>query len=146
MTCRRPDKAGKERPWYANGLRFECTRCGRCCAGEPGYVWVENEETHLIARFLKIPEKEFLRRFCRRVVFRTSLRERPNGECVLLTPTGCRIYPVRPAQCRSFPFWPQFLKRPERWNALKDRCAGVGHGRLYSRQEIEELRDGKRPT
>ena len=26
--------------WYRDGLRFECTRCGACCTGAPGYVWV----------------------------------------------------------------------------------------------------------
>ena len=28
-------------PWYRDGLRFECTRCGHCCTGAPGYVWVD---------------------------------------------------------------------------------------------------------
>src|SRR5438105_3224904 len=27
-------------PWYQDGLRFSCTRCGHCCTGEPGFVWV----------------------------------------------------------------------------------------------------------
>ena len=25
-------------PWYNDGLRFTCTRCGHCCTGEPGFV------------------------------------------------------------------------------------------------------------
>ena len=35
-----PDEA----PWYADGLRFTCTMCGKCCTGEPGYVWTTDEE------------------------------------------------------------------------------------------------------
>ena len=26
------------------GLRFECTQCGDCCTGAPGYVWVNKAE------------------------------------------------------------------------------------------------------
>ena len=31
-------------PWYREGLRFECIRCGGCCTGFPGTVRVTNEE------------------------------------------------------------------------------------------------------
>jgi len=41
-----------ETVWYAHGLHFECTRCGDCCRGAPGYVWVREEEVERIARFL----------------------------------------------------------------------------------------------
>ena len=35
-TPRQPSDA-----WYAEeGLAFECTGCGDCCTGAPGYVWV----------------------------------------------------------------------------------------------------------
>jgi Fe-S-cluster containining protein len=30
--------------WFKDGLRFECQRCGRCCRGEPGVVWVNKQE------------------------------------------------------------------------------------------------------
>ncbi|MFM1805538.1 MAG: hypothetical protein RL136_2417, partial [Planctomycetota bacterium] len=30
-------------PWYAEGLRFECTQCGNCCSGGPGAVWFTPE-------------------------------------------------------------------------------------------------------
>ena len=36
-------------PWYQDGLHFSCTRCGHCCTGEPGYVWVTDEELAAIA-------------------------------------------------------------------------------------------------
>ena len=26
-------------PFYAEGLRFACTRCSICCRGEPGYAF-----------------------------------------------------------------------------------------------------------
>ena len=33
--------ADESAPWYRDGLRFTCTRCGNCCTGAPGYVWVD---------------------------------------------------------------------------------------------------------
>ena len=49
------------RKWYADGLHFTCQQCGRCCTGEPGYVWVSRAELRLIARFLKISEVDTCR-------------------------------------------------------------------------------------
>ena len=37
------------RPWYRDGLRFECSQCGDCCTGAPGYVWVNKEEIASLA-------------------------------------------------------------------------------------------------
>ena len=36
-------------PWYAAGLRFRCRRCGACCTGAPGYVWLEPADVAAIA-------------------------------------------------------------------------------------------------
>ena len=140
-----PEEA-KKTPWYAQGLRFTCQRCGRCCTGAPGYVWLDKHEIHRIARFLKLTEKDFLERHCRQVFFKISLLERENGDCIFFTPAGCRIYPVRPVQCTNFPFWDDILKSPENWAALRLRCPGVGNGRLYTTAEIEEINAGKRIT
>ena len=38
-------------PWYQDGLRFRCTRCGHCCTGTPGNVWINEEEIAAIAEF-----------------------------------------------------------------------------------------------
>ncbi len=42
-------------PWYQDGLRFTCTMCGKCCTGDPGYVWVTDEELAALAKFLGEP-------------------------------------------------------------------------------------------
>ena len=31
-------------PWFKEGLKFECQRCGRCCRGEPGVIWVNKKK------------------------------------------------------------------------------------------------------
>ena len=46
-------------PWYKDGLRFTCTQCGDCCTGEPGYVWVTEEEMKQIAEYRGISIGEF---------------------------------------------------------------------------------------
>jgi len=146
MARRRACSTRAQAPWYANGLRFTCTRCGGCCGGGPGYVWLGADEIERIARYLKLPVEEFLQSYCRRVFKRVSLRETANYDCVFFTPAGCRIYSVRPAQCSSFPFWPDNIDSPESWEDTKTRCPGAGQGRLYQRAEIETIRDRLRTT
>ena len=70
--------ARKSRCWYEEGLRFACVRCGSCCRGEPGYVWVSGEEWERIAEHLGTDEEELARRCLRRVFGRLSLVELRN--------------------------------------------------------------------
>jgi len=142
----REDPSSGGEVWYSDGLRFECTRCRQCCTGEPGYVWVNKNRVVSIADFLAMTVREFLTRYCRRVWWRVSLKEMDNGDCVFLTEQGCSVYPVRPEQCRSFPFWPDNLSSPGRWEAVRKRCPGVGRGKLYRPDEIHRIRDGERVT
>ncbi len=38
-------------PWYQFGLRFQCTGCGDCCTGAPGYVWINKAEIKAMSDF-----------------------------------------------------------------------------------------------
>lgn len=125
------------KPWYSNGLRFECQRCGNCCRGEPGYVWVTAEEVKTISRYVKEVPGSFGKKYLRKVGQRMSLLEGPNGDCIMYS-DGCNIYGVRPKQCHTFPFWSSNLKSKDTWEALKEFCPGVDRGRLYTRGEIEQ--------
>ncbi|MGF1579159.1 MAG: YkgJ family cysteine cluster protein [Gemmataceae bacterium] len=123
--------------WYKDGLRFECTRCGNCCTGEPGYVWVNDEEIATIARYLDEPLEETFAVYTRVVDTRRSLRERINGECVFWDRAlGCTIYPVRPRQCRTFPFWESNLGSEADWEENCEFCPGSGQGPLIPVEEI----------
>jgi len=136
--------AVRKAPWYAWGLNFECLRCGRCCRGEPGYVWVTLAEISRIAAYLQTDRDGLMASSVRRVRRRLSLRERPNGDCIFYA-DGCTIYPVRPRQCRTFPFWPENLTSRRGWGRLADECPGIGHGRLWTRGEIDLLAGRARP-
>src|SRR5436309_15667037 len=85
-------------PWYQDGLRFRCTRCGHCCTGAPGYVWVNDEELAAIAEFRGENLDETRGLYSQAVDGRRrSLREKANGDCVFYDrQQGCTIYPVRP--------------------------------------------------
>ncbi len=130
-------------PWYRDGLRFECTGCGKCCTGAPGYVWVNAAEIEALARHLGVSLADFAKRFVRRVVTRYSLRERRGGDCVLFEEgRGCTVHPVRPRQCRTFPFWPENLRSSTAWQELRAECEGLERGRVYPIEEIEIIRRG----
>ena len=124
-------------PWYHEGLRFSCRQCGACCIGDPGVVWVNAEEVTALAEFLHLSRAEVIKRYTRRVLFRRSLIERWNGDCVFYDRKGgCEVYRVRPPQCRSWPFWPSNLRSPETWREACEMCPGAGHGELHDLENI----------
>lgn len=124
-------------PWYRDGLSFTCTRCGACCTGAPGYVWVTAEEIARLAESRGEPIDEFSRRYVRRVGSRYSLIEKPGGDCVFWdAKAGCTVYQARPTQCRTWPFWEENVETPEDWERTTRACPGSGRGRLYTADEI----------
>ena len=133
-------------PWYRDGLSFRCTRCGDCCRGE-GYVWVEGEEIDAIARYLDLDRGDFGRRYLRRVGAQPSLVDAPSGDCVFWEEgRGCTIYPVRPSQCRTFPFWGRHIETPQAWEAVTRSCPGAGEGLRYDLVRIRRLAAGDGET
>jgi Fe-S-cluster containining protein len=117
-----------ELPWYKDGLRFECTGCGGCCTGSPGYVWVSDEEIEKMATYLNLSLEEFSKNYLRLIGKRYSLREHPragNYDCFFLKEKRCTIYPVRPSQCSAFPWWRENLDSPESWTETARRCEGI---------------------
>jgi Fe-S-cluster containining protein len=124
-------------PWYQDGLHFQCTRCGNCCTGAPGYVWVSEEEIEAIALHRAQSPQAVTTLHTRQVGRRRSLRERPNGDCVFYDcQQGCTIYPARPRQCRTWPFWESNVVTPEAWHRTCEICPGSGKGDLISAEEI----------
>ena len=129
----------QETPWWAQGegLRFACTGCGRCCTGAPGVVWITEEDAISMAEALDLELEIFERRYVRWLGNRRALRERrrmdPNQpsnilhDCVFLEEgVRCTVYGQRPVQCRTFPFWPEHLASPERWEQLgRLGCEGI---------------------
>jgi len=149
MTCVKSVVKNRT-PWYVCGLHFECVRCGRCCSGPgEGYIWVTSPEIELIADFLKMTPEQLRRKFLKRVAFRTTIIEHSGTkDCIFLqqaeSQKKCVIYPVRPSQCRIWPFWPDNLTSPGAWNKAAQKCSGINRGRHYSYEEIEKIKSEKK--
>ena len=99
--------------------KFDSSACegcgGHCCTGESGYIWVKYHEIEAISKFLELTVEDFAIMYLKRVKHRYSIVERYRKEqddyaCIFFDDkiNRCSIYPVRPLQCRSFPFWEQF--------------------------------------
>lgn len=113
-------------PWYREGLRFECTQCGKCCTGGPGAVWVSDQDKKRLCELLKIDEVTLESRYLRQLDGRWALEElKPNYDCVFLDGKKCTAYEARPLQCRTFPFWPGALTSPESWKHAGNYCEGI---------------------
>ncbi len=87
-----------------NGEGNSCLRCGECCRIR-GFVRVTAGEIDTLAEFLCISQQDFIDRFTRLGHDRQGLelKEREDGECVLLKGSDCIVHPVKPGQCRTFP-------------------------------------------
>ena len=129
-----PDRAY----FFDEGLRFECQGCGACCTGDPGTVYVGPDEINRIAGYLGLDAAAFKETYLYAYKDSFSIREDHHGNCLFFH-HQCAIYPVRPLQCSTFPFWFSNLRSQAGWDALQHQCPGIGQGRLYSKQEIIAL-------
>jgi len=131
-------KKRQKNPWHKDGLRFECQRCGSCCRGEPGVVWMNKKETKNVSVSLGVSMDIFTKNYIRLINGRISLLEHDNGDCVMYD-NGCKIYETRPRQCKTFPFWSSNLKNKTEWEEQKKTCPGIGKGELHTSEEIDQL-------
>ena len=86
---------------------FQCQGCGACCRIKNGIVRVGDDEIRRIAEFLGMSERAFIDRETEIAPDRRGLvlRSRPDESCVYLTEDNrCRIHPVKPDKCRTFPY------------------------------------------
>jgi uncharacterized protein len=130
-----------DKRWYAKGLRFECTQCGNCCRshGAYAYVYLSEADIQAIALHLGLERAEFLTRHCELdrgwVTLRTT-----DPACTFLRPDNtCGIYPVRPKQCATWPFWTENLERATWEGPVSECCPGIGTGPVHAADEIDRL-------
>jgi len=146
------DGVADQQEWYREGLNFQCTQCGNCCTGPPGAVWFEEDEAEAMASGLGLSVARFKQEWARRLDGRWSLKERLTAhgwDCVFLDRESspgkalCRLYETRPAQCRTWPFWPENLGSPEAWAEARREtpCPGMGQGAIVPIESIRIQRD-----
>ena len=129
------NRLGDRTYFFDDGIFFECQRCGACCTGEPGIIYVDDHDVLRIARFLGLPVSGFIKQYLYPLGNGYSIREDSNGKC-LFYEDRCTVYPVRPGQCSTYPFWFENLRSLKKWRRVAKECAGIGRGSYYSKEHI----------
>ncbi|MBL8749531.1 MAG: YkgJ family cysteine cluster protein [Planctomycetes bacterium] len=107
-------------------FRFRCRRSGNCCAIPGGFVRVDAAERTAIAAALGMDERAFASRYLQQDGQR--LKDGFGNRCVFLqdgAPAGCSIYDVRPARCRTWPFWPEIRTDAALRDLVMRTCPGI---------------------
>ena len=110
-------------------MDFKCRGCGACCRIKNGIVRVGDAEIMRIAAFLGMSEQAFIDRETEIAPDRRGLvlKSRPDESCVYLTDDNrCRIHPVKPDKCRTFPLEWTNPDSAEICPALESVCGGHG--------------------
>jgi uncharacterized protein len=113
-----------------DGLRFRCVPgCTNCCRVQ-GWVYITETNIREAAGFLKLTIEEFESRYVVRTKNTLRLRKPQGSQCHFLNEGGCGIHPVKPVQCRLFPFWPELVESRTEWDDAGQKCPGIGKGPL----------------
>ena len=99
-----------------------------------------------MADFLGLTSQQFARQYVYRTRNRMRLRVPRDANCYFLREGGCSVHPVKPTQCRIFPFWPELLESRREWLKTARYCPGIGKGPLVqisdAREQAREMREG----
>lgn len=121
-------------------MRFECTGCGACCTGGTDHtVELGQTEQQALRDHLGLSPDWFRRRYLtREAPGRYGIRLGTDGRCPFLGQDNrCRVYPVRPRQCRTYPWWPELVENKKDWMAEARRCEGMNRGAVVPLTQIE---------
>ena len=139
--------------YHKTPIRFKCTQCSQCCyGGKHAYVRANAQEIENIIAFMNIDLGTFKNDYLVKLVdhgygirMKQSLLTKAagkEGHCALLDEIGkCSVYPVRPTQCRTYPFWPEILISEQKWNDEINRCEGINLGDVVDIEHIEEQKE-----
>ena len=123
-------------------VRFECTRCGRCCIElRPVIVlrdielWLSKGRWDLVA----LLEKRVSYSLGRMLGVMYCYTFAGDGPCPFYEDGKCLIYDIRPLVCRLFPF--AYSSRGAAFHPWAlENCPGVGRGRPFTESEVKAVR------
>jgi Fe-S-cluster containining protein len=125
-------------------LRFACQPgCTNCC-DQQGFVYLNEDDIARAARFVRLPRKEFERRYVYRTAHQRRFRKPRDRQCPFLEKGGCAIHPAKPTQCRTFPFWPELVQDRAAWKRTAAYCPGIGKGELIQIGTALEIAEQQR--
>ncbi len=111
-------------------LQFTCQPgCTKCCQVR-GYVYLTEEDLQRAAAHVGMTAEVFEAKYVIRYPTLLRFRKPMNAQCHFLTSAGCSIHPVKPTQCRLYPFWPELVEERRAWNETAETCPGIGKGEL----------------
>ncbi len=113
-----------------DGFRFTCQPgCTKCCDVK-GFVYLSEEDVTRAAVYLGMEQAAFETKYLIRYGHLIRLRKPLNKQCHFLLDAGCSIHPVKPTQCRLYPFWPELIELTGEWEEAGKMCPGIGKGEL----------------
>lgn len=92
---------------------FQCYKCGTCCENLfSNSIIVFPSDIDRICKTMKIKKKEFITKYCIRkdILYENSsikiyfMKVEKDRKCAFLDNRLCRIYEVRPIQCKRTPY------------------------------------------
>jgi Fe-S-cluster containining protein len=117
-------------------FRFQCQPgCTNCCS-RPGEVYLTAEDVARIAASLDLTPGQFKKKFCQEGEDGLRLTTPRDKNCHFLQEDGCAIHPVKPVQCRTFPFWPENVRNKRAWKRVGQTCPGIGAGPVLPREDV----------
>lgn len=109
-------------------LDFSCKGCGICCK-EEGYVFFSSDDISRASRFLSVTPVNFIKEYLKYNenlgYYIEVLKSVP---CLFLDDKNhCKIHEAKPWQCKTFPYWEEYMdKRGNLISGKFDRpCPGV---------------------
>jgi hypothetical protein len=134
-TLLKPHKSAQPAQDLAR-IRFTCVPgCTRCC-DQKGFVYLTEDDLANAAEFVGLTPAEFEARYVYRTRHLLRLRKPRGSQCHFLLPGGCSIHPAKPAQCRTFPFWPKLLANRKEWALTAQYCPGIGKGDFVPLEDV----------
>lgn len=122
-------------------LEFGCTGCGACCT-RPGAVFFTPLDIDRLAQWYEVSPEQ---------IREGLLDETEDGEFLVIVEEdtlcpfyevetdGCIIHPVKPIQCRTYPFWPELVHEKSAWEQEAQHCPGIHQGRSWQPEEVRRL-------
>lgn len=121
------DSTSSSPPWWAAGLPFSCSQCGKCCEsrGDVAHVYVGRADQERLASHLGLSLQVFRKRYTRFEPGGYLGLRFENGSCIFLDGKSCSVHEAKPVQCRTWPFWPELLQDPETYRKeVLEFCPG----------------------
>jgi Fe-S-cluster containining protein len=95
-----------------------------------GQVYLSEEDLVRIAAYVNMSPAEFEERYVYRTARLMRLRKPPAKQCMFHVENRCSIHPVKPTQCRIFPYWPEIIESQSSWDETAKSCPGMNQGPL----------------